>query len=248
MALKSNEEWRRWGKADPLWAVSTEAGKQRGSPTAWVPEEFYATGENDWRDFFNTWRQYGVDTESCLEIGCGAGRMTKQLARSFRAVYATDVSEGMIFCAVNSVKAANIRYCLTDGLNLPHPNQSVASIFSTHVLQHLDGQEIVLRCFKEFFRVLQFQGSLMVHVPLYDWPGYGRLNYIHRKVHRACLAASDMLVRAKRRIGSNVMRGTAVNVRSLHAALRDQGFKDIEFRIFPTTRNDVLHSFVMARK
>jgi ubiquinone/menaquinone biosynthesis C-methylase UbiE len=243
----SNDDWRRWGKADPLWAVCTEAGRELGSPTAWTDEEFYATGEGDWNDFFNNWRQYGVITESCLEIGCGAGRITKQLARSFGTVYATDVSEDMIIYAGKAVNASNIRYCLTDGLKLPHTDQSVTSIFSTEVLQHLDGQKVVFSYFKEFFRVLKFQGSLMVHVPLYNWPGYGRIALIHGKVHRVCLAVSSMRAWARRQVGLKLMRGTAVDVRLLHEVLKDYGFKGIEFRIFPTTRN-ILYSFVMARK
>src|SRR5258708_2555315 len=94
--LKSNTEWKQWGKDDPLWGVASWDGKQKGGASPWTDEEFYALGESDWQDFLRHWRQYGIDTRSCLEIGCGAGRITRQLAKSFDRVYGVDVSEDMI--------------------------------------------------------------------------------------------------------------------------------------------------------
>ena len=96
VGLESNAEWRRWGKADPLWAVATEPERKRSARSAWTDEAFYATGESEWQDFFQRWRQYGVNAESCLEVVCGAGRLTRQLSRSFKKVYAIDVSPEMI--------------------------------------------------------------------------------------------------------------------------------------------------------
>jgi hypothetical protein len=40
-------------------------------------------GESDWQDFLRHWKQYGIDHWACLEIECGAGRITKQLATCF---------------------------------------------------------------------------------------------------------------------------------------------------------------------
>src|SRR5689334_15759329 len=53
-----------------------------------------------------------------LEIGCGIGRMTEWFARSFRRVYAIDVSEVMLRKAEERLKYANLEFHLTDGANL----------------------------------------------------------------------------------------------------------------------------------
>ena len=246
--LKSNAEWRRWGKEDPLWAVVTEPGRKRGEPSAWTNVEFYAAGESDWRDFFPHWHRYGVNTESCLEIGCGAGRITRLLSLAFDKVYAVDVSEDMIVCARSATQSGNVEFCLTDGLDLPQADCSVKAVFSTHVLQHLDTAQIALDYFREFFRVLDFGGSIMIHVPIYEWPGTGRIAKLLRTIHVIMSKISDGLAWAKRRAHLRMMRGTACHAQFLYHSLAGLGFKDIEFRTFAISRNGALHSFVMARK
>src|SRR5437764_15041344 len=89
--LKSNTEWKQWGREDPLWGVASWENKQKHAGSAWTDEEFYALGQSDWQDFIGQWDHYGVNRESCLEVGCGAGRITKQLVNSFATVYAVDV-------------------------------------------------------------------------------------------------------------------------------------------------------------
>jgi SAM-dependent methyltransferase len=248
VSLESNVEWRRWGKEDPLWAVATEPGRKRGEGAAWTDAEFYGSGASDWQDFFERWRQYGLNLESCLEIGCGAGRITKHLSLRFQKVHAIDVSPGMIAYAKNALAAENVEFCLTGGLDLPQANRSVKAIFSTHVLQHLDNVEVVLAFFREFFRVLDAGGTIMVHVPLYEWPGTGRIAILLRMIHAVLLKISEGLAWVKRRTHVRLMRATACHAPSLHVSLTDMGFKDIEFRTFATSRNGVLHSFVLARK
>jgi 2-polyprenyl-3-methyl-5-hydroxy-6-metoxy-1,4-benzoquinol methylase len=61
--------------------------------TPWTDKDFYQLGESDWKDFSRHWEMYGLSRESCLEIGCGAGRITMQLASYFKSVHAIDVSE-----------------------------------------------------------------------------------------------------------------------------------------------------------
>src|ERR1700761_8138462 len=116
--LKSNAEWKQWGKDDPLWAVSSWANKQKQDQSPWTDEEFYALGESDFRDLFHHWQHYGVSLESCLEIGCGAGRLTRQLAKAFNQVYAVDVSEDMIAYAREAV-GTNVQFSVIDGMHLP---------------------------------------------------------------------------------------------------------------------------------
>src|SRR5689334_10746121 len=134
----SNVEWRRWGEIDPLYGVASARGRERGGAHPWSDAEFHELGARHWAAFQPAWRRYGLDYASCLEIGCGAGRMTAQLAREFGIVHAVDVSRGMIDYAAERVTGTNVQFHLTDGGSLPIPPASVTAVFSTHVFQHFD--------------------------------------------------------------------------------------------------------------
>jgi SAM-dependent methyltransferase len=159
-----------------------------------------------------------------------------------------DVSEEMIGQARQGVAADNVVYLLTDGVDLPLVDDSVHAIFSTHVLQHLDNSETVTAYFLEFFRVLRPGGSILIHVPLYEWPGAGRIATLLRGIHGLLLYISQARAWVRRRTGAKLMRGTAMNTSSLCAALSTMGFREVEFRTFATSRNGIFHSCVMAKK
>jgi SAM-dependent methyltransferase len=95
-SLASNEEWRAWGKLDPLYGVATIPGHAKNAANPWTDESFYEIGAIDWNLFRCKWEHYGVSPGTCVEIGCGAGRLTAHLARYFRYVHGLDVSVGMI--------------------------------------------------------------------------------------------------------------------------------------------------------
>lgn len=245
--LKSNTEWKKWGKEDPLLAVASWANKQKDGAAPWTDEEFYALGLSDWHDFWRHWQQYGVNTESCLEVGCGAGRITKQLGQTFRQVKAVDVSEDMIRRAEKAV-GANVEFTVIDGIHLPQPDSSIKAVFSTHVLQHLDAVEFGYAYFREFYRVLDSDGTLMVHLPLYSIPGGPLESLLVGSVRSTFRKMGDMRAAIKRRAGVKIMRGTRYPMNGLYAFLSGLGFKEIEFRIFPTRSNGDLHPFVFASK
>jgi len=233
--LKSNAEWELWGKDDPLWGVASWASKQKGGDSPWTEEEFYALGESDWRDFLCHWQQYGLDKRSCLEIGCGAGRLTKQLARSFEHVCAVDVSEHMIDRARKAVADVNVEFSVIDGLHLPQSDCSVSAIFSAHVLQHLDSVDV--------------GGTIMIHFPIYQFPkesGFvGKLMAFEYTAYRAF---GSIRANINRHLGVKGMRGTPYPIKDLTLFLTDLGFSNIEFRIFPLKSNGEPHPFVFATK
>lgn len=244
--LGSNADWRRWGKEDPLFAVSSWKNKQKAGSSPWTEDEFYAMGKSDWEDFRRHWRQYGMGAEICLEIGCGAGRITKPLSRDFQRVYAVDVSDEMVRRA-RAAAGPNVEFFLTDGLRLPRADESVTAVFSTHVLQHLDDAETGYAYFREILRVLETGGTAMVHLPLYELPG-GPLGSLMRATHALSQRLSRMRAEWKRRRGIATMRGTPYPIQDLYVVLVGMGFRDVEFRVFPVRSNGVLHPFVLARK
>jgi len=248
-AVESNLEWKRWGRDDPLWAAASWCNKGKNGASPWTEEEFYALGESDWRDFFQQWRQYGVSTQSCLEIGCGPGRITRYLARCFDSVCAVDVSEDMIGFARKKAQAPNATFLVVEGMALPRPDRSVKAIFSSHVMQHLDSVDAGLDYFREFYRVLDQGGTIFVHLPLYQFPAE------RRAIGRAFDAAwtisrrlGRLRARIKRRLLLKTMRDTPYPLTSLYPFLAGLGFAKIEFRVFPVSSNGDLHPFVLATK
>ena len=247
--LKSNVEWKQWGKDDPLFGVAAWAGKEKDGSSPWTDEEFYALGESDWRDFLSHWQHYGVNKASCLEIGCGAGRITKALAAYFDRVYAVDVSSDMIERAQKAIPGGNVYFSLIDGLHLPQSDGSVSAIFTTIVLQHLDNREIGFSYFREFYRVLGKGGTIMVGLPLYQFPvETGVVGSLMSSAYAVRRSFGNIKASLKRTMGKKTMRGTQYPIKSLRLYLSDLGFTRIEIRLFPVTSNGTYDSFVFATK
>ncbi|MGH9904954.1 MAG: class I SAM-dependent methyltransferase, partial [Pyrinomonadaceae bacterium] len=122
--MKSNVEWKYWGQTDPLYGVSSVLGKSKTNENPWTDEEFYSRGEPDWRDCLHHWEHYGVKRDSCLEVGCGAGRLTRCLQTYFQQVDAVDVSEEMIAYARKHCDSSIVSFHLTDGYRLPLQDNS----------------------------------------------------------------------------------------------------------------------------
>src|ERR1017187_6903197 len=247
--LKSNAEWKQWGKDDPLFGVAAWVGKDKDGASPWTEDEFYALGESDWRDFLGHRQHYGVSKQSCLEIGCGAGRITKQLASYFDHVYAVDISLEIISCAQRAVKGGNVEFSVIDGLHLPQADGSLKAIFTTIVLQHLDNKEIGFSYFREFYRVLAADGTIMVGLPLYQFPfDSGVVGALMSSQYGVRQSLGNIGANVKRRLGVKTMRYTQYPIKPLRLFLSNLGFKKVEFRIFPVNSNGAHDSFVFATK
>lgn len=243
MSLVTNAEWKRWGKEDPLWAVSTWPGKERNGPDPWSSEELDALGKSDWSDFRTRWERYGVIKASCLEIGCGVGRITAHLGQDFASVHGVDVSYDMLRRAKQRAPGANLY--LTDGVNVPLLDSSVTAVFSCHVLRHLDSPNASVPILCEAFRVLKPGSTMMLHLPLYTWPEHAAW-LEHLFSIRQWLARRKAAV--ERTLGWPLMRGTWYETEWLTKTLRTVGFANIEFMTFCVSSNNSSHSFVLARK
>lgn len=248
MPARSNAEWQRWGELDPLWGVSSWAGKARDDAGAWTDDEFYALGASDWRDFFAQWTQYGVVAGSCVEIGCGAARLTGHMATFFAHVHGVDVAAGMLAKAAPAVEDLPVTLHLSDGVTLPLDAGSVDAAFSTHVFQHFDSIADVRANWREIARVLRPGGTVLVHVPMHIWPGglepVERVYAIRRALGDARAALRRR--RMERRAGPPIMRGRSYAWTIIDHDLRELGFVNVELRMFRVASNHGLHPVMLA--
>jgi ubiquinone/menaquinone biosynthesis C-methylase UbiE len=167
--LKTNEEWKVWGKEDPFYGVASWPGRWQGVDNEWNDVDFFNLGKSDWSDFSKQWSYYGYTQESCLEIGSGAGRITKWLSEQIHIVHAVDVSKDMLNYARRYVKGDHVNWYVTDGTSIPLQNSLEFPIFSFHVFQLCPSVEDGLIYFKEIQRVLKPGGTMMIHLPLHNF-------------------------------------------------------------------------------
>lgn len=161
---------------------------------------------------------------TCVEVGCGAGRMTVHLAERFDRVVAVDVSPAMLEQARASVDAAgrdNVAFELVSGERLEGVDGTVADTLVCYlVLQHAPERRLVAGLLAEFARVLAPDGEAFVQLPVLD-SGPGA---------RAWRALSALAVPALARLSRDparqaAFRGTRLTEDELQRALAGGGLR-----------------------
>src|SRR3954449_759019 len=126
--LASTDEWRDIARVPNLyWHIYSSPGREE---QGWTRDEFYATGESDWADFQHQWRHYRPELGGrVVEIGCGAGRLTRALAQTFDSVVALDVSADMIAHAREACPDT-VTFHQVNTAAIPEPDASVDAAIS----------------------------------------------------------------------------------------------------------------------
>ncbi len=242
--MKTNAEWKYWGKHDPLWSVASQEGKQSTGPAPWTPAEFLAMGSSDFTDVRRHWEHYGFRPGRCVEIGCGAGRMTKQLTATFSSVLALDVSEDQIAHAKEILGAASatVDFRVVERPVIPARDESCDAMFSCHVLQHLPGPSVVTAYLRETHRVLRPGGSICFHLPV---PGA----HITSRQAELWYRTWNLYTKLRRQLGIlRIAEYHRYRVRDVLLWLGAIGFRELELRVFAMSSNGDYHSYFFARK
>ena len=96
-----------------------------------------------------------------LEIGCGTGYLTKELARISAPVTAIDVSMELLRAARDAVRSPHVKFSLSNAYALPFSDRTFNAIIGSSALHHLD----VNKALREFYRVLRPGGALVFAEP-----------------------------------------------------------------------------------
>jgi SAM-dependent methyltransferase len=128
----------------------------------WTDEEFFASGERTvaeeiLTDMINICQGKDPKQMKVLEIGCGAGRVTRALAGVFGEVYGVDVSGEMVTQAKRAlVDRPNAHVFQNNGRDLSVlGDQQFDFAFSSIVFQHIPSREIIENYVREVNRLLR---------------------------------------------------------------------------------------------
>jgi len=96
-----------------------------------------------------------------LELGCGTGYFTQELARSGADVVAIDVSPELLAVARAGYSAPNVRYEIQNACTLSYPDVIFDSVIGSSVLHHLE----IAKGLREIYRVLKPRGAIYFTEP-----------------------------------------------------------------------------------
>lgn len=137
----------------------------------WTDEEFFESGrrtvaEQILNDMINICQGKAPREMRVLEIGCGAGRVTRALAEVFGEVHGVDVSGEMIRRAEEACRGfSNVRLYKNNGMDLSVlPPVEFDFAFSSIVFQHIPSLAIIENYVREVHRVLRPGGLFKFQV------------------------------------------------------------------------------------
>jgi len=174
------------------------------------------------RELDDLFGRLGADPRggTCVEVGCGPGRMTRHLAERFERVVAVDVSPEMLRLARAEVDAPNVELLLVPGSTLEGVEDRVADVVVCYlVLQHLPRRDVALQYLREFARVLAPDGEAFVQLPV--------LRGARGRSWRAARAAVAPLLRSRRLTRQPAYRGVRLTEHELARGLRAAGLRAV---------------------
>jgi len=96
-----------------------------------------------------------------LELGCGTGYFTRELACSGADIIAIDVSPELLEIARATCSAPNVRYEIQNACALTDPDATFDSVVGSSILHHLEIEEAL----REGYRVLKPDGTIYFTEP-----------------------------------------------------------------------------------
>jgi SAM-dependent methyltransferase len=157
--------WNEWGRRDPYFAIISRPDR-RGN--TWDVDEFFATGVAEIDGLLSWLHELGlvVTPGRALDFGCGVGRLTQALARTFAKCDGVDIAPSMVERANEFNRfGERCRYHVNERDDLAiFADGTFDLIYSGIVLQHI-APEFSTRYVQEFIRVLAPGGVAVFQLP-----------------------------------------------------------------------------------
>ena len=171
MFERIHKEWEELGERDPYWSVVTQPHYHLDQFDA-HKEQFYSSGNYISEIFLAALRRNNINynnMNSCLEVGCGVGRVTSFLAKAFPKVIAADISSSHLELARKYLEEQNVT-----NVDLHHFSNTYAleslpkvdSILSVITLQH-NPPPIIAWMLGKLLLALNPGGVAYIQIPTY---------------------------------------------------------------------------------
>jgi SAM-dependent methyltransferase len=155
LARRMREEWDQRARENAKYYVAN-------CREDWSEDDFYKSGEmtlagDILTDMWNVCQGKEPKQMKVLEIGCGAGRVTRALAKTFGEVHAVDVSSEMISQARAALtEYPNAHIYQNNGLDLSVvPGGDFDFAFSTCVFHHIARRDVIESYVRDVQRLLR---------------------------------------------------------------------------------------------
>jgi SAM-dependent methyltransferase len=152
---KMQQDWDARARENARYYVQTACND-------WTDEAFFASGEQTVKeeiltDMINICQGSDPAQMRVLEIGCGAGRVTRALAGLFGEVHAVDISGEMVARArAACAQRPNAHIYQNNGMDLSViPVGDFDFAFSSIVFQHIPSREVIESYVREVNRLLK---------------------------------------------------------------------------------------------
>ncbi len=169
--LHVQETWAIVGKTEPHWSVlSTDRFRQANLPAHL--QEFLDSGRTEVDRLFQVLAARNIDLNrhaTCLEYGCGVGRVTRWLADRFRKVHAFDISPPHLSIARKYVETAavgNVEFSHVVSIGDLDRLPAVDFFYCIIVLQH-NPPPVIEHTISRLARALRPGGVGVFQVPTY---------------------------------------------------------------------------------
>jgi len=161
---RMRRDWDQRARENARFYVNTERED-------WTDEQFFASGERTvaeeiLTDMINICQGKDPKQMKVLEIGCGAGRVTRALSGVFGEVYGVDISSEMVARAKQALAdRPHAHVYQNSGSDLAVLGDvQVDFAFSTIVFQHIPSREVIESYVREVHRLLRPGGLFKFQV------------------------------------------------------------------------------------
>jgi 2-polyprenyl-3-methyl-5-hydroxy-6-metoxy-1,4-benzoquinol methylase len=167
--IQSN--WEEFGKREPHWSVVVADEYQQSNIQA-HEDQFYRTGEQHVAQLFGSLARNHVEHRgfrTCLDYGCGVGRITRHLAERFEKVFAYDISLPHLNCAEDYLNRENVSNVTLSHLKRVADIETLPKVdvaYSMIVLQH-NPPPVIAFIIEALIRSLNPGGVAFFQVPTY---------------------------------------------------------------------------------
>jgi cyclopropane fatty-acyl-phospholipid synthase-like methyltransferase len=228
-----------------MWAVATCEGREHDGLNPWTIDDLRAAGRSDCSDIMHHWNDYGrLDGGVCIEIGCGAGRLTSGLIDHFDRVLGIDVSPDQVEVAkrVLGDNVSRVTFSIVEDPVIDVAPESCSAMISTQVFQHFSEYSGIVAYLRATYSALQPGATICFQIPVPGADNSELLSVGHR-------AFDSMWARVNRAIGRHhFMEYNRYPADKVVSTLTEVGFTDVEVKIFRLSSSGRRRSHFFARK